>query len=196
MNNITRFETAYENTKKHGLRTDPSPFPLKPPISDAEIEEIKFVCIELLSRMGMPLASHVANKCTLVHANLRDALGVILGIDSYLTIGDINLTEAGSIYCEMTNEDITRELKNPNSGAINCHAWLTLSDGTIIDVTAIPSMEINLGKPDFYVNLTDIAFQRPHLPQSPNIYRPNLVGLDYLIKTRTLGDRPMHPVMG
>ncbi|WP_103072199.1 hypothetical protein [Aquimarina sediminis] len=92
-------------------------------------------------------SQHVSaiSQCFSSSFSAHKALKKILGIDSIITLGSIidNLKREKMFYESL--EKLEYRLKNQNfhSNGINLHAWFTLPDGFVVDVSIIGSIKKN-----------------------------------------------------
>lgn len=179
-----QIQSAYEQSKVFGVEPDVSPVPFGKMLPDQELIPAIGECIAALPKIGILSAFDLAGKCIPVHAFVQEILSAH-GISSVLTIGD--RTWHDYIYCEMSYEQIAHELSSPNiRDPLKAHVWLTLSDGTILDLTSQPHMDQLQGDQEYPIEKS-IVIKRLSEKWDDGNYRPFLVGPDFLINTGALG---------
>ncbi|WP_045409980.1 hypothetical protein [Vibrio jasicida] len=186
MNYKSRFETAINKTKELGLTLTDSQYPFREPLSYEEKNEIFQACVWSLYDIGFTTSSTIAQQCAFVHTYIREMLKEVLGVNSYITIGDFyrdNYT-----YCEMSYESILQELAQPDMlKPIKAHVWLTLTDGTIIDCTYHADADVLCGRGEFLIEKCIMVVDSDQVENKEKGYhRPYLVGDDFLIKTKSI----------
>ncbi len=187
MKYIERLEEAAIKTTQMGLDIGSNPFPLKGELSKDQLRDIVNKCFLLLDDMHVTMASQVAAKCTLVHLNLHKLLFSEFGIRSFITIGDCVFANQNYVYNEMNYELIDSELRSPNvDKTLTAHVWLTLEDGTVLDFTMMPHIDMQYGDADYHLASREPIVVPPSIYSDSNYHRPYLVGLDFLVKTKTI----------
>ena len=185
-----RFQAALLKTRELTLSVDAIQFDRA--LSVEEIKSILRVCVDALYQSGYTNSETLAAKCVPVNMIINEHVERILGIKTHLTIGDRYWSDK-DIYCEMSYEAISRELKTPDvTQPINAHVWLTLSDGTIIDFTGEAHFDVLQSRGNFPV---EQCYQviRPDDAKENDFHRPFLVGNDFLFKT---GSIRLNPELG
>lgn len=175
-----RFQSALSNTKELALSVEPIKFENTLPIE--EIKSIIQVCVNALYQGGYANSESLAGKCVPANMLISEVLEWRLGVKTYITIGDKYWSDS-DIYCEMSYESITRELKKPDvTKPIQAHVWITLTDGTIIDFTGEAHIDILQERGNFPA---EECFQviRPSDVIEGGFHRPFLIGADFLFKT-------------
>lgn len=172
-----KFVAALNKSIELGLQVDSDLLPFNS--QEQERQELLALCSEFLNYLGFQTSSDLASRCIQVHTELQYAIKQVLSIDSAITLGDIHWPEHDYLYCRTSYEDLISELNNPDHTAdIQIHAWLTLSDGSILDCTSQAH--------------ADLLFERGERPihecfsfiplSENNGYTPYLVGNDFLYK--------------
>ena len=175
-----RFLTALSKTKELALSVEPFKFGQAIPIE--EINSILRLCVETLHRGGYTDSQTLAGNCIPVHTLLNDTIRRSLDIITFITIGDRYWDEK-DIYCEMSYEAISKELKNPDiTKPLKAHTWLTLTDGTIIDFTSEAHLDI-IERRGNHPLVECCKMLKPNEVEDNGYYRPFLIGAAFLFET-------------
>lgn len=180
MNYKDRFYDALAKTKELTLTIDN--IKLQHELSVEEIRSMLGVAVKALYRHGYKNSSMLAKKCIPVHLLVQQEIASLLGLTTYITIGD-RFWADDDIYCKMSYDDIKTELNSPQIlNPIKCHTWLTLTDGTILDFTSEAHLDVIT---DRGIHPTEKCFQviLPSDSSANSYHRPFLVGDDFLYKT-------------
>lgn len=179
MNYQDRFQAALEKSKELCLAVETIKF--QDDLSVEEIRKITQFSIHELYKMGFTNSEKLASKCVPVHFYLNQMIESVLGIKTYITIGDRYWSE-DDIYCEMSYENIRSELASPEvNNTIDAHVWLTLTDGTILDFTSEAHIDVIEQRGCFPANECFQVIQKSQ--PAVGYHRPFLVGFDFLYKT-------------
>lgn len=182
-----KFQKALFKTEELGFSVDPIEF--KKALSVEEINKILRVCESALHHGGYVNSKKLAAKCVPVNMLLNEAVRYLLGIETYITIGD-RYWSKGDIYCEMSYKAITNELEAPDvTKPIDAHVWLTLTDGTIIDFTGEAHLDVLQGRGCFPVEKCFQVIRPDHVVEA-GYHRPFLIGTDFLFKTGSIRLNP------
>lgn len=186
MNYITRLQKAFNRTKQLGLITECSPFPLQPRLPTDLLQAIFQQSGDALYENGYEKSSDLASKCAQVHLMLQHILRHTLQVESFITIGDRFWHDY--IYCEMSDEGIINELRNPKiNEPSKAHIWLTLVDGTILDCTAEAHADILFDRGEHPAHQCMMVVPPDQQEDDKRGYhRPFLLGTDFLLRTGTI----------
>lgn len=182
MNYEKRIISAIEKTKEFGLELNSNLYPFTTTLSHEQKRQALQLCVDVLYSKGYRYSSDLASKCTPVHLIMQHFLKSELNLDSYITIGDRYWDDY--VYCEMSYENIERELKNPDfNEPVKAHVWLTLSDGTILDCTAEAHADLLYKRAERPIEKCLMLVEIGNIEDDKSGYhRPYLVGVDFLQK--------------
>lgn len=186
MNYEKRFAAAVTKTLELGLLLPDDLQPFQKALSHEEKRQALNLCVEILRDHGFKTSKDLAGHCVQTHQMMRFFFQEKLGLQSYITIGDIYSDDY--TYCEMNYESIKNEILKPEySKPLKAHVWLTLQDGTIIDCTAQAHDDLlrELGNYPIHECLRIVEIDTPD-DKTNNYYRPYLIGSDYLRRTGTI----------
>jgi hypothetical protein len=182
-----RFLQALSKTKELGLNVEEVEF--DEGISLEELRKALELAIDFLYQHGHTNSDTLASKCMPVHLIVHNVMRSVLGIKSYLTIGDRYWSD-DDIYCEMSYESISKELESPDmNNPIKAHVWLTLTDGTILDFTSEAHLDVIGNRGNFPAERCYQVIP-PDKGLAAGYHRPFLIGQDYLIKTGSIRINP------
>ncbi|SIO96107.1 hypothetical protein [Vibrio spartinae] len=177
------FKNALIKTQKLGLSVPESILPFKSSLSDSLRDKIYLLAVGVAQRHGFEDSSTLAGKCIPVHLAIHMVLKKILGVNSIVTIGERRWYN--DVYCEMSYEYIEKEINSPQSDkTLDAHIWLTLPDGTILDLTSEAHQDIQSGRGNYQTHEC-IIFTKPdeELSLDDGKFIPFLVGHDFLFRT-------------
>lgn len=187
MNYEKRIISAIEKTKELGLELNSNLYPFTTALSHEQKRQALQLCVDVLYSKGYRQSSDLASNCTPVHLEMQYFLKSELNLDSFITIGDRYWDDY--VYCEMSYENIERELSSPDlSKPIKAHVWLTLSDGTILDCTAEAHADLLYKRGEHPIEQCLMLVEIGNVENAKSGYhRPYLIGADFLQKTGVCG---------
>lgn len=141
------------------------------------IEHMQYEKIQRNDLSGQPRI-HTINDCI----GISDWICFGLyqeGIKAYYTIGSVFVNNEP--YIETSLEYLSSEYRNPSSGVLNLHCWLTLEDGRIIDPTILVKLAFREEFLNGHFAEGLVYFEKPDLIEEIE-FKPILVGSDYIVK--------------
>lgn len=176
-----RFIVAHRRTLELGLNPGGCLLPFKKQISEKKMGRIYRFCLYFLYSQGFDCSASLANKCIPIHIMISKLLKSELAISNLVTIGDKAWSDY--VYCRMSYREIENELKHPVvDSPLQAHAWLTLSDGSVLDFTGEAHMDVLQGRGNFPAEKC-VAVVRPKDNPKDGYYRPFLVGGEFFERT-------------
>jgi len=117
-------------------------------------------------------------ECLTIHYNIKQYIDEFYKIDSILTIGYLESSDDKQFYESI--EQRLSNLENPINSAENhlIHAWLTLPNLEILDFTYFTTEAVKTNNPERYGHV----FAKHGDDDLLHRYKPQLVGVEYLIK--------------
>jgi len=171
---------AYEFSKIYKVAPAACPPPFTEKIATEKLQRALGACIEHLTNIGFQSSFELAGRCVEVHNEIQRILEEN-NVESFFTIGDRVWDDY--IYCEMSYDQIGSELSNPTpNNPLKAHVWLTLSDGSILDFTSQPHMDLLQGDREYPIEQSIILKRLDDSWEKGN-FRPFLVGKQFLYKT-------------
>ncbi|MCG9575352.1 hypothetical protein L1D14_03790 [Vibrio tubiashii] len=168
-----QFDDAISRTKHMGFETPESGLNGKP-LNEHTRTQVYSIIQELLSQFS---PQDVSQKCFWATLMLKQELEQRLEDRFTFTLGYITLEGKQVFHTDIETLCSYMDGKNqPQSSAVNLHAWLTTSGGEIIDVTLMTTLSVVRKQPDlmggviasFNESLRDLS------------YHPQLTGDEYL----------------
>jgi hypothetical protein len=182
-------ELAFTNTKKVGLEVPSFQFDEIFKVYTTTLDSGKYIVREDILKVidksvyAFPmevLAFNCFSATELAHRTLKKELN----IDSLITLGSFSTKGRKLFYESFQKLKYRINHKDYSTPAINLHAWLTLPDYSIIDLTLVSALK-------FLKQLSEIPYNNIYFidskyqnKTSPYSYHPILVGFDYLNKIR------------
>ncbi len=178
---LLNFEKAKNNNIKFGLKIPNFNFDNEFSCftTDGPREDIHRALIESNKQHGSTVS-----KCFSSSLSAQKFLKESLDIDSIITLGSIidNVKREKMFYESL--EKLEYRLKNQNfhSNGINLHAWLTLPDGFVVDVSVISTMKTKGNFQDLTgseIIFVDAKKQVDNFNNEGLSFYPILLGIEY-----------------
>ncbi|CAI1042203.1 Uncharacterised protein [Serratia ficaria] len=182
VNYEAEFVSAVKRSRKWNLEV-PDIKLIKAPFLTGDKSEAALKVIQSIASKHTP--EEVSQQCFGYMYFVQDALEEALQTPLYYTLGYVDYEKRPVFYTG--EEKLKSNLDNPMSsaGAINLHAWLTTPNMEIIDLTFATTYGIVNDVPSV---IGRCSFQHYSAFNENMIYRPQLVGEDYLKKIGALVD--------
>lgn len=180
------FTEAVARSKKFGLTVPAHKIEPSKVFLDAKAHaEFPYVVRDGLGDLDLP---DVVGQCLAVHYRLVPVISDWLGCDVLYTIGWIDdMTDSGMFRFD--DSFVADKLRSGHGGGtVNIHAWLTLPSMEIIDVALSTSMGHLQKRPEM---LGGVIASHPD-DLKGMVYKPMLVGDDFLSKAGLLAFVPFH----
>lgn len=172
-----RFIAAHKRTLDLGLNPGEHALPFKKQISEKKMVRIYQFCLDFLYSQGLDCSENLASNCIPVNMMLTKLLKSEIAVSSVVTVGDKFWSDY--VYCRMSYRQIENELNCPDvDSPLKAHAWLTLSDGSVVDFTGEAHMDVLQGRGNFPAEKC-VAVVRPKDNPKDGYYRPFLVGGEF-----------------
>ena len=185
MNYKMNFISAYYKSIEIGLNPDDSVLPLKNTIPKTKLTDLQVGAVKLLQSMDLNSSVDLAGKCIPVHMMIKEMLKKEFSVESHITIGDRFWHDY--VYCEMSYDLIAKELETGGGvEPLKAHVWLTLQDGSILDLTCEAHLDVLMNRGDHPTHEC-IGYIPASKKITDGYYRPYLVGDEFLKRTGAFG---------
>lgn len=174
----TLFDEALKRTARLGAVAPIVAYSDQSYLTQEKHERFPYYVRDTIGELDLP---DVVAQCLSIHQRLRVPLEELFGCDVFFTIGWVEYTIGSNMF--EFDEQFAKELlakKHQSGNSIQMHAWLTLPSMEIIDVSLSTSIGYVQKRPDM---LGMVIAKHADELTGGMVYRPMLVGEDYLFKT-------------
>jgi len=181
------FKAAVRRSQNLGLFTNQSFSIQDMEFSISDKEQIVGLILEAVYDVGKFQLEDLAHKCFIVSNYLQKFLYQNLEINSVVTTGNLYNNRLQINYEPL--KSLKRRLKDSLYTPIfKGHAWLTLENMDVIDLSIVPNMwleGISLGELELRENYQKIVWtDTKHEDRKSLVYEPLIIGFEYFEKIR------------